>query len=154
MPRQHQRNHKHYPYAFERDWVLHQDKARPVEEEEMPSKDPVKRNAAQKRYYRKNRLAILARRSAWVRENNEKIAVRNAKYYADNKEAARWNQIKINYGITKDDYLAMLERQGGVCATCGNPPTDKPLCVDHDHTTGVVRGLLCHRCNKALGWVM
>ena len=42
----------------------------------------------------------------------------------------------------------MLEAQGGVCACCGGPPTnDRPFCVDHCHTSGAVRGLLCDNCN-------
>jgi hypothetical protein len=67
------------------------------------------------------------------------------------------------YGITLDDYQAMLERQGGRCAICG---TDDPFgkvdnnmrrrkrrvfSVDHCHATGKVRGLLCCRCNLAIG---
>lgn len=46
----------------------------------------------------------------------------------------------------------MEARQGGVCAVCGDPRTKgKRLCIDHDHTTGEVRGLLCDRCNKGIG---
>jgi hypothetical protein len=57
-------------------------------------------------------------------------------------------------GITDDDYEALLAAQGGGCAICGNPPKTRRLHVDHDHKTGKVRGLLCHRCNRALpSWV-
>jgi Recombination endonuclease VII len=49
-------------------------------------------------------------------------------------------------------YEALLESQAGVCAICGRPPKPKaPLHVDHDHETGDPRGLLCVRCNNALG---
>ena len=41
--------------------------------------------------------------------------------------------------------------QEGLCAICGLPETDKRFCVDHNHKTGVVRGLLCANCNKGLG---
>jgi hypothetical protein len=47
----------------------------------------------------------------------------------------------------------MLARQGGACAICKQPPTRRPLFVDHCHTTGKVRGLLCHGCNAALGFM-
>jgi hypothetical protein len=63
-------------------------------------------------------------------------------------------QIKRKYGITIDDYERMLEDQGGGCAICGetNPLKGKNyLCVDHCHTTGKVRGILCHDCNTGLG---
>lgn len=45
----------------------------------------------------------------------------------------------------------MLEAQGGVCAICGGVTGYKRLTVDHNHTTGKVRGLLCDLCNRALG---
>lgn len=54
------------------------------------------------------------------------------------------------YGITGDDYAALLKRQGGKCAICRARPKSKRLAVDHNHTTGAVRGLLCSRCNHEL----
>lgn len=47
----------------------------------------------------------------------------------------------------------MLARQGGACAICKQAPTRRPLFVDHCHATGEVRGLLCHGCNAALGFM-
>lgn len=56
------------------------------------------------------------------------------------------------YGITLATYLAMHEEQGGLCKICESPPSDgKDLGVDHCHATGKVRGLLCGRCNLAIG---
>lgn len=61
------------------------------------------------------------------------------------------------YGITAADYRRMELEQGCVCAVCGNPETVKQgdtvrrLAVDHDHTTGQVRGLLCGKCNTMVG---
>jgi hypothetical protein len=56
------------------------------------------------------------------------------------------------YGVSQADIDALLGQQEGRCAICR---TDKPAyngwCVDHDHRTGAVRGLLCHDCNKGLG---
>jgi len=47
----------------------------------------------------------------------------------------------------------MLAHQGGVCAICKRKPDKgKPLCVDHCHVTGMVRGLLCHKCNMVLAF--
>lgn len=68
--------------------------------------------------------------------------------------------LKHRYGITLDEYDAMAEAQGGVCAVCGRPPTAKntrahwsgKLCVDHCHDTNRVRGLLCNDCNLAVGY--
>lgn len=56
------------------------------------------------------------------------------------------------YQITPKQWDAMLARQGGVCAICkGAPSTRKGYHVDHDHTTGKLRGLLCSACNTGLG---
>ncbi len=55
------------------------------------------------------------------------------------------------YGLSLDDYEAMLARQQGCCALCGRRPwPGRPLQVDHDHQTGRVRGLLCGVCNSTL----
>jgi hypothetical protein len=61
------------------------------------------------------------------------------------------------YGLTVAGYEKMLADQDGRCAICGGEETAKlrgrvrRLCVDHDHETGQVRGLLCSRCNTMLG---
>lgn len=62
-------------------------------------------------------------------------------------------EVFSKYGITLYDYEAMELRQNGVCAICGQPPKypKTRLCVDHDHQTGKVRGLLCNECNVVLG---
>ena len=53
--------------------------------------------------------------------------------------------------MTRAEYDQMLARQGGVCAMCGKAQRRQRLSRDHDHVTGRVRGLLCIRCNRALG---
>lgn len=55
------------------------------------------------------------------------------------------------YGLTEQSLTALRESQGNRCAICGN---DERLVVDHDHTTGEVRELLCHGCNVTLGFMM
>lgn len=62
----------------------------------------------------------------------------------------RFYQVKSKYGITRADYERMWTEQLGCCAICG-VATDRPLYVDHDHDTGVVRALLCQHCNTGLG---
>lgn len=79
------------------------------------------------------------------------------KYRAVKADAIRDNELFRKYGITLEQYDAMFEIQGGVCAICGKPETaelngvPKRLAVDHDHTTGLARGLLCGHCNVGLG---
>lgn len=57
-------------------------------------------------------------------------------------------RLRRHYGITAAQYDEMLTAQNGVCAICARPPLNKPLNVDHDHKTGLVRGLLCWNCNQ------
>lgn len=64
------------------------------------------------------------------------------------------NRLKRQFNITPEEYVAMVESQGGVCAICGGPPGKKRLAVDHNHKTGKVRGLLCGNCNTSLGGFM
>jgi hypothetical protein len=56
---------------------------------------------------------------------------------------------RVRYGVTPELYDALLAAQEGRCAVCGERA--KPLCLDHDHETGVVRGMLCSPCNVGLG---
>ena len=69
------------------------------------------------------------------------------------EDKARAKRLMDNYKLTVDDYDAILAYQGGVCYACGQPEpvAGRRLAVDHDHTTGLVRGLLCSRCNPVLG---
>src|SRR5262249_52903505 len=62
----------------------------------------------------------------------------------------RRKSLLAQYGLTPADYAAMLKRQGGRCAICRERPGHR-LYVDHCHVTGRVRGLLCIRCNFAVG---
>jgi hypothetical protein len=69
------------------------------------------------------------------------------------------SRIKLQYGLSLEQYEALLAYQGGGCAICGasEPGGSQPLGrtawpVDHDHVTGRVRGLLCSRCNTGIGF--
>lgn len=103
-----------------------------------------------------------AKRLDWKRRNPERErewAKAGRERRSPDRRRHRDLRSKFKMGI--DDYRAMLAAQGGVCAGCGDPPAEgKSLHVDHDHsccpssrkTCGeCVRGLLCFRCNGALG---
>jgi hypothetical protein len=72
-------------------------------------------------------------------------------YYVANRARERARQRERNHGIAAEEYETMLAAQGGVCAICKKPPGRRMLNVDHDHTTGAIRALLCHGCNTGLG---
>lgn len=67
--------------------------------------------------------------------------------------ASRRSELKRRFGITPEQYDEMLAEQEGVCAICGKEQGGRTLAVDHDHSTGEVRGLLCTTCNVHLAWL-
>jgi len=67
-----------------------------------------------------------------------------------NPEILRNTEIKSRYGISLSEYKIMVSLQNSKCKIC-NIECDK-LCIDHCHTTGEIRGLLCKKCNSALGF--
>lgn len=70
--------------------------------------------------------------------------IRSDIYWAKKGRAQRYN-------LPNDGYQFLLSSQGGACAICKKK--SDPLCVDHDHSTGAVRGLLCRSCNLAIGYL-
>lgn len=92
------------------------------------------------------------------------VTVKATAYRAKNSAAyqayARKNQLKQKFRLTVEEYEALLKEQKGRCAICRKKPYDKRngkiihLSVDHDHATGKVRGLLCKRCNAAIGMLL
>jgi len=69
------------------------------------------------------------------------------------KESLRQRSRQKKYGVAPAEYQGLLDKQDGVCAICLRSPNtlSRPLAVDHDHSTGLVRGLLCSNCNTLLG---
>jgi hypothetical protein len=86
----------------------------------------------------------------------DKKAAYMRKWSALNPDKIRNNNYKKLYGVTLDEYNKLLESQDGVCKICNRTElesscVDRNLHVDHCHDTGKVRGLLCTKCNTALG---
>ena len=107
----------------------------------MPYKDPEKQKEYRIKY--RNNPDRKAKAKKW-RQDYEKTT--------QGMEAKRRYNIKRNYGLEWDDYLLLLKEQKGCCAICFEPPkTGYTLNVDHCHKTNKVRGLLCTRCNTAIG---
>lgn len=101
----------------------------------------------------------------YMQENSEKMLAYQRKYLKEHPEKTRQHNLKAKFGLTQADYDELLAKQGNVCAGCGTdiPGGKKNLYFhfDHDHSCcpGIktcgecIRGLLCSRCNCALGLV-
>lgn len=72
-------------------------------------------------------------------------------YYRHAEERRIYQKVRA-YQITKEEYLKMIKDSNGKCAICKLKV--KELTVDHNHRTGKVRGVLCHKCNSAIGLFM
>lgn len=116
--------------------------------------------AAQVRFAKKNpERARQIKRATWARMSPERRAERNVRRRAwanENKETVaehnERNRLK-RYGLTPEQYKALLASQGGCCAICSadEPGRGYRWRIDHCHETKVVRGLLCNKCNLMLG---
>jgi Autographiviridae endonuclease VII len=109
--------------------------------------------AAKAERHRANPAPARERTRRWRAANAERAAANHQAFVASGGKriADRKSYLKRKYGITIEQYDAMLEAQGGGCFICGRPPRDDiSLHVDHDHSTGKVRGILCFCCNNAL----
>ena len=99
--------------------------------------------------YQQNKAAYKARSKAWKKANPEKKQFSNRK-----------NFIKRTYGLSWEEYELMYNKHEGRCAVCKiflqlapkQDDRDQSACIDHNHSTGEIRGLLCRRCNIAIGF--
>lgn len=85
-------------------------------------------------------------------QNRRKTKYEQVRSYE--KKFHRERALRSNFNLTEADYQALLKKQEGGCAICAQQQADttgRRLAVDHCHTTGKVRGLLCGRCNTGLG---
>ena len=92
-------------------------------------------------------------------EQLQKSREASARWYLKNKTKKvayqRKYDIEVRYGISIKKYQNLLKKQKYKCAVCLEPDRpDKKLHIDHSHITGTTRGLLCGRCNKALGLLL
>lgn len=114
----------------------------------------------------KDRLNVLRRkwRALHAERDRDKNRLYNAHYQRTHRaqkaaSARRYRarfpayskQLMTRYGLTIDDYNAMLSGQSDACAICYRRKADSRLVVDHDHATRKVRGILCHECNCGIG---
>ena len=94
---------------------------------------------------------LAAGRKSYHKHRNRRLAATRL-YKANHKDYYRNRSLVLKYNLTLPEYNGMLASQQGACAICLRPPTTRPLHVDHEHSSGVIRGLLCFRCNYGLSW--
>jgi len=119
-------------------------------------KNKTKYKERAKEYYEKNKEKLKERSKEYYYKNIEKVSARTKLYYEKTSSSSEYKFKR--YGITRLDYNNLYENQRGLCSICGKEEIStlrsvkkKVLAVDHCHTTGKVRGLLCSNCNRGLG---
>lgn len=120
---------------------------------EWRAKNKEKYAAYQREWRAKNkeRAAAISKKSGrtWRAANIEAARRHSREWYARNAAAVLSKRRAKKYGIAPEQLEQLCAAAQGRCAICFTPTAD--LHVDHDHTTGKVRGMLCHSCNTGLG---
>jgi hypothetical protein len=125
-----------------------------VEDKKFYAKNRERLLAKAQETYKANSDKFRAKSAAWRVANLEKVAAAKTKRYRENpkeREYQRDYKLRKTYGITAADYASMDKEQGGCCAICGGK-SKRALSVDHNHSTSLVRGLLCDPCNLGIGY--
>jgi hypothetical protein len=117
-----------------------------------PQKLDPKRKEQVHAYYLRHKKEHYQKSREWLAKNKSRIKAWRKKY---NVERRRAKELVKKFGITLEFYNKLLKRQRNVCAICRKPNKRRALAVDHRHGGAVnskdVRGLLCDRCNLAIG---
>lgn len=123
--------------------------------------EDIEKRKTRKRNYAKTEKQKEYRRNymrKWREKNRDKHNENARKSHKRNHhkhlEYFRNYNLNRNFGIDSFDYDVMLKEQNNKCAICGRECKyfSKRLAVDHNHSTGEIRGLLCSNCNGNLGW--
>ena len=115
-------------------------------------------NKTRRLYEINNKEELKTKRKKYRDANIDKIKKYGKEYRIATKEERRKYdkiyQFKKRYGITPEQYYEFLNKQNNSCAICGKHQSElkKALAVDHNHKTNKIRGLLCDRCNRGLGY--
>lgn len=91
--------------------------------------------------------------SMWQKDKNKKNSSKKAYERAVKADAHKESSLRRHYNMSLHEFEILLEKQSSACAICGRSPDgfQRSFAVDHDHVTGVVRGILCPDCNRGLG---
>jgi hypothetical protein len=119
----------------------------------MPHADPEVKKQYFKEYYKKRKAELDAYKKEWISKNPDKPSEYSKKYNDKTQEQRKQAQRKYRYGLTQEHFDKMLAEQDNKCALCFKSFDDAKVFVDHCHSIGNVRGLLCPSCNTALGLI-
>ena len=112
-----------------------------------------------KKYGIENKEVITEKKRAYSAQNRKSLAERSReKYNSDaHKLRVRERNIRNTYSISLDELRELMDKQKGCCDICGDslahPDSVNSYSIDHNHSSGKVRGLLCCHCNSAIGYV-
>jgi len=115
--------------------------------------NPQKIAQHQATYNKTHSEKVKTKTSSWIKNNPESYKKRKNAWKAKNPDKVKSAALKSDYGINLNDFNLLLSQQNNSCAICTTHKDNltKNLCVDHSHKTGKIRGLLCSKCNRALG---
>ena len=121
---------------------------------EWRSKNPTKVRKQSQSWRDANMEYDKKRKQEWYLENKEKVRIQRKTWGLANKSYEINKALVERYGITIDHYNELLKKQNECCAICNRPANTlkRRLCVDHNHSNGKIRGLLCWECNYGLGY--
>lgn len=102
-------------------------------------------------YYQAHKEDYRRRKDEWVRNNPEKARKMWDEGNARRKPQREAARLLKRHGMTWDEYYALLNSQGGLCAICGKDLSNARRSVDHCHERGHTRGILCGPCNTGIG---
>lgn len=114
-------------------------------------KNPDKVKEGNAEQYRKNRERDIKRKQKWYAKNTERGRESGRRWARNNKEKLRALRIKKDYGISVEEYNSLIVGAGTLCPICRKSFGEIPPCIDHDHSTGKIRGVICRRCNLGIG---
>ena len=119
----------------------------------MSHADPEVKKQYFKEYYRKRKAELDQYKKEWIAQNPDKPTEYSKKYNEKTKTKRSEYQRKHLYGLSPEDLARMVDEQNNECALCFRSFEEAKIFVDHCHSTGNVRGLLCPSCNTALGLI-
>lgn len=126
-----------------------------INRREYYQKNKEKLKGQSKKNYFKNKIKRKEQANNYRKENRETIKKRQKEWYDNNSDKVKEQKLKKCYNLSLTEYNKMFEKQNGKCAICERHQDELKfkLSVDHCHRTNKIRGLLCDKCNRGIGFL-